>query len=79
MEPKEQVKTIMDIFYDLKHEDQVSLFQAVKGALLSHRSELIEKHGKDAEFAENNIKLLRDGNEQIHSAITDIKLDRTNF
>lgn len=66
MEPQEQVKTIMNIFADLDHENQVSLFKEIKAALLSIRAGLIEKHQKDAEFASNNIERLRAGNEEIH-------------
>lgn len=44
MDPKDQVKTIMEIFADLDPENQVSLFQSVKGALLNMRAQLIEKH-----------------------------------
>lgn len=68
MEPQEQVKTIMNVFGDLDHENQVGLFKEIKAALLSIRAGLIEKHQKDAEFAGNNIERLRAGNEEIHGA-----------
>lgn len=69
MEPAEQVKTIMQIFGDLDHENQVSLFKEIKGALLSIRSGLIEKHQKDQEYAAHTIDRLRAGNEEIHGGL----------
>lgn len=66
MEPKDQVKIIMEVFVSLDHEEQVSLFKEIKAALLSVRSVLIEQNQKTAAVASDNIERLRYGNEEIH-------------
>ncbi len=68
MEPKDQIKTILNIFADLDHEAQVALFKEVKAGLLCIRGGLIEKHQKDQEFAGSNINRLRAGDEEILGA-----------
>lgn len=79
MEPKDQVKTIMDIFVGLDHENQVSLFKEIKSALLTIRAGLIEKHCKDVDFAQNNIQRLRDGNEEIHGNVPTVTLSKASY
>lgn len=79
MEPKDQVKTIMDIFVDLDHENQVSLFKEIKSCLLSCRAGLIEQHQKAAEFAQSNIERLRSGNEEIHSAALSGNVSKASY
>lgn len=61
----EKFKTIMEMFANLNHGEQVDLFLDIKQGLLDLRKQRIETHQKNIEYDSENVKALYAGNDRI--------------
>lgn len=65
MTPAEQVKTIMEIFIDIPHNEQVDLFKEIKAQLIDHRKSQMEVLQKNITITTENVEVLHKGNCEI--------------
>lgn len=69
MTTDEQIKTVIAVFNELDHKNQVGLFIEIRAQLIARRKEMAEKYTAELEQSHNDLKSMLEGTDLITKGI----------